>query len=50
MKHISAKITAVVLSVAMTAGMMSACTTSSEESGAKEMLLTAFDSMTLGLL
>lgn len=46
MKHISAKITAVVLSVAMTAGMMSACTTSSEESGAKEMLLTAFDSMT----
>ncbi len=44
MKHISAKITACVLSVAMTAGMLSACTASSE-SGAKEMLLTAVDSM-----
>lgn len=44
MKHISAKITACVLSVAMTAGMLSACTASSE-SGAKEMLLTAIDSM-----
>ena len=44
MKHISAKITACVLSVAMTAGMLSACTPTSE-SGAKEMLLTAFDSM-----
>ena len=44
MKHISAKITACVLSVAMTAGILSACTASSE-SGAKEMLLTAVDSM-----
>lgn len=44
MKHISAKITACILSVVMTAGMLSACTPTSE-SGAKEMLLTAFDSM-----
>lgn len=44
MKRISAKITACVLSAAMAAGMMSACTPTGE-SGAKDMLLTAFDSM-----
>lgn len=45
MKHISAKVTACVLSIAMTASMLSACTAASE-SGAKDMLLTAVDSIT----